>query len=458
MLRISCPLTRPAEREYICRVLFEEFLGIHYLIEFKDRNDIEITLSGGSEHRLVLADVLLSKSEAEWLKPASLPARPLSRLEVEGMETRLPVIYGHGELPLQQLRLEQPIIHCSLDLFGSCFFMLTRYEEVVSQERDHHDRFPSVQCLAYQEGFLDEPIVNRYTELLWRMLESLWPGLDRKPRASRKLISHDVDYPFFAMRRSNLSIAKESLGDVLKRRQLEAAVRKARMIGSGVATLERDPFNTFDWIMGLSEQAGLRSSFYFITEQTEPGVDGNYAMDDPEIHDLMIQIHERGHEIGLHPSYRTYLSPQQIRREFHLLRQQAELAGIHQEQWGGRQHFLRWQAPDTWQGWEDAGLQYDSTLGCADRPGFRCGTCYEYPVFNLRTGQSLKLRERPLIVMELTVLETPHITEEEAFATIGRYYWECVKYAGDFTLLWHNSRLVRTLDRKVYQRCIEELK
>ena len=98
--------------------------------------------------------------------------------------------------------------------------------------------------------------------------------------------------------------------------------------------------------------------------------------------------HERGHEIGLHPSYRTYLSPQQIKREFRILRHEAELAGIRQEQWGGRQHFLRWKAPDTWQGWEEAGLQYDSTLGYSDRPGFRCGTCYEYPVFNLRTGMA----------------------------------------------------------------------
>lgn len=460
MLKISCPLSRPAERKYIFHVLFTEFLGIDYEVEFEQRNDVEITLPKGNEHRLVLADVLFSKSEEEWLKPGSLPDRPLTKLEVAGIES-IPVIYGLRDFSVQPMLLhtDPPFIQCSLDLFGSCFFMLTRYEELVCQERDGHDRFPSEQSLAYQEGFLDYPIVNRYTELLWSMLNSLWPGLNRKRRESRKVISHDVDYPFFTFRRSNLSIAKESLGDVIKRRQLESAMRKARMIGSGVTTLERDPFNTFDWMMELSERAGIRSSFYFITEQTEADIDGNYSINDPEIHSLMIRIHERGHEIGLHPSYRTYLSPQQIKREFRILRNEAELAGIRQEQWGGRQHFLRWKAPDTWQGWEEAGLQYDSTLGYSDRPGFRCGTCYEYPVFNLRTGMALKLRERPLVVMELTVLDAMRSgpDEEQAFAEISHYYRECAKYQGDFTLLWHNSRLVRSLDRKVFRRCIEEL-
>ena len=47
-----------------------------------------------------------------------------------------------------------------------------------------------------------------------------------------------------------------------------------------------------------------------------------------------------------------------------------------------RQHYLRWRAPTTWQNWEDAGLDYDSTVGYADHVGFRAGTCYEYPIFN----------------------------------------------------------------------------
>lgn len=57
--------------------------------------------------------------------------------------------------------------------------------------------------------------------------------------------------------------------------------------------------------------------------------------------------------------------------------------GIDQPVLGDRQHFLRWETSTTARLWDANGLDYDSTLSCADRPGFRCGTCREYPLYDL---------------------------------------------------------------------------
>ena len=65
-------------------------------------------------------------------------------------------------------------IQLGLDIFGSVFFMITRYEEVVKSDRDEYDRFPAAASLAYQEGFLDRPIVNEYLEILWTCMKRLW--------------------------------------------------------------------------------------------------------------------------------------------------------------------------------------------------------------------------------------------------------------------------------------------
>ncbi|MBW4837854.1 MAG: hypothetical protein KZY74_00545, partial [Paenibacillaceae bacterium] len=46
---------------------------------------------------------------------------------------------------------------------------------------------------------------------------------------------------------------------------------------------------------------------------------------------------------------------------------------------------------------------------------------------------------------------------ERAYETIRRLYLECRKYNGDFTLLWHNSQLVKSSDRSVYRRLVLEL-
>ena len=75
--------------------------------------------------------------------------------------------------------------------------------------------------------------------------------------------------------------------------------------------------------------------------------------------------------------------------------QQLDNPGIQQAQLGGRQHYLRWKTPDTAIAWDAAGLDYDSTLAFADRGGFRCGVCYEFPMYDLKNRRPLNLLQRP---------------------------------------------------------------
>ena len=41
-------------------------------------------------------------------------------------------------------------------------------------------------------------------------------------------------------------------------------------------------------------------------------------------------------------------------------------------------------------------MEFDSTLSYADKEGFRCGVCYDFPVFDFLERRQLKLREFPL--------------------------------------------------------------
>lgn len=458
MFILRSPMSRKPEREYIYRVILEQFLGVDCSIHYEDRNDVEISLIGSQKDKLNLADVLLQARDADWLKPASMPQRPLKRIEVDIFKD-MPVLYGKPWENGAYVQEKEGTYYIGIDVFGSAFFMLTRYEELVSKERDSHERFAARQSLAWQERFLNRPIINEYIHFLLQIMKRLWPGLETKKRQPRLLISHDVDFPYYVYRRGLLSIAKESLGDIVRRHNLESGMKKASMLWKGSRSLQADPYNRFHYLMDLSERHGIQSAFYFITEETRRGMDGNYSIDDPNVQSLMTEIDRRGHEIGLHPSYDTYTSPASIRRQFEKLKQVAESLGIKRQRWGGRQHYLRWSASETWQYWEDAGLQYDSTVGYADFAGFRSGICYEYPVFNLLTRKALKLTERPLIVMDQTLLhyEYMHLDSKQALQAIREYYKSCMQYDGDFTLLWHNSQLVKSSDRSVYQTFMEQL-
>jgi hypothetical protein len=48
----------------------------------------------------------------------------------------IPILYGSPGIVKNNNHL-----HLNLDIFGSAFFMLTRYEELVIKDRDQHDRF-----------------------------------------------------------------------------------------------------------------------------------------------------------------------------------------------------------------------------------------------------------------------------------------------------------------------------
>lgn len=100
-----------------------------------------------------------------------------------------------------------------------------------------------------------------------------------------------------------------------------------------------------------------------------------------------------------------------------------------------------------------ANLDYDTSLGYADRPGFRCGTSFEYPMFDLEHGRKLKLRQRPLVLMECSVIDNAYMGlgyTEEALAYMTLIKDRCFLFGGDFTLLWHNSHLGNIEDKRFY--------
>ena len=209
--------------------------------------------------------------------------------------------------------------------------------------------------------------------------------------------------------------------------------------------------------MDVSERHGLTSAFYFIGGHTSPRFDTDYELEHPAIRNLMRDIHQRGHEIGLHPSYNTYRSPDAILAEARRLRAVTQSEGIRQPEWGGRMHYLRWEHPTTLRAWEEAGMDYDSTLSYADRPGFRCGTCFEYPAFDPVAQEMLQLRIRPLVAMECTVM-APHYmglgTGEAAFAKFKQLKDACRAVEGCFTLLWHNTQYETEEERLLYQQTL----
>ena len=344
------------------------------------------------------------------------------------------------------------------DILGLTYWMLNRIEEIGSTELDNHGRFPATSSHAFKHGYLDRPIVDEWLFVLGQVIQRVWPSIEIQKHHFTMKVSHDVDSPSLYAFKPWKTIIRMMGGHLLKRRDVKALLQAPFIkITTGKQLHPQDPHNTFDWIMSLSEKQGLKSAFYFICGHSSDK-DADYIPEDPRIQALMQEIHQRGHEIGLHPSYGTYQKPELIYQEAERLRKVCKLAGVEQETYGGRMHYLRWEHPTTLQAWEDADMSYDTTLSYADRPGFRCGTCFEYPAFNPLTQKQLNIKIRPLITMECTIIAERYMNlgyTEKTFEKFLELKNNCRKMKGCFTLLWHNSHFTNKADFEMYKKVIE---
>jgi hypothetical protein len=358
-------------------------------------------------------------------------------------------------VPLIEQRGTEHFIH--YDILGLAYWMLNRMEEIGRKDLDHHARFPATASHAYKYDYLERPVVDEWLQILEQVIQRQWPQIQIAKKCFSLKVSHDVDRPSLYGFKSWWSNIRGVAGDMLRRDLRHAALAPWVRLTTKDQLHPSDPANTFDWIMDVSEAHGMTSAFYFICGRTAPELDADYEPEHPAIRALMRRINQRGHEIGLHPSYGTYQSPALLRAEADRLRRIAAAEGIEQSGWGGRMHYLRWEHPTTLRAWDDAGMAYDSSLGYADRPGFRCGTCFEYPAYDPIANKSLSLRIRPLIAMETTIL-APHYlglgtgkSGKQKFEQLKR---ACQAVGGCFTLLWHNCQFEKLEERRLYQQLL----
>ena len=424
ILKILIPDNFTEERRYIIDTLIGDFLGLDYeLIFHKSDKTIFKTVKN---KELVFKDNFWNKyaDENNYLKKSALPT-DITWISNEFIpEKDLPVIFGNDRLEIDENR-----IICGIDVFASAFFMLTRWEEYVIKDRDRHSRFPDNLSLAQKNNFHYRPVVNEYVEMIWNMLKFLGCRQKRKSHTFKIIPTHDID--FFLKFETFKDFLRTFGGDLLKRKNFHLALKTSKEYLQVISKKAKDPYNTFDYLMDLSEQNNLQSLFYFIAgKKGETDVHYNFLTE--KVNKTLKHILGRGHIVGIHGSYDSYNDNAVFVREIKRFRE----FGIEVKE--GRQHFLRFEVPTTWQIWDNNNMQYDSTIGYSNDMGFRAGVCYPYKVFDILNRKNLNLIEKPLIAMDVAA-KRKYPDKNDMLTALRKIKNTVKKYNGEFVLLWHNS-------------------
>ncbi|MCY6353982.1 polysaccharide deacetylase family protein [Clostridium sp. ZS2-4] len=365
----------------------------------------------------------------KYLKLESMPKTPLKSYN------DMPIIYTSGDEKPYVKKMDKCIV-TNIDIIQSSFFMLTRYEEVLlwdKIDKDLYGRFPAKESLAYKEGFLDFPIVNEYIEWLWEWIDYFNLGYKRKNVWGKHnfaaCLTHDVDNPF------KYIYSLKSDMKSLKNKKTILAYRDIFLHTLSNINYKKDPFYTFDYIRRIEKKYNFTSSFYFMAGG-KTDYENFYKIDDVKIAKLIDRLNQDKCEVGYHYSFNSFINFNERKIEKELLDKY-----IINKVYGGRNHYLRFKAPESWKISEEVGLLYDTTLSYAERIGFRCGICTPYKVFDVIQNKELNLWEIPLIVMEGSLKDKRYMNLncDKALDEIKEKIDIVKKYRGVFTLLWHNS-------------------
>lgn len=329
------------------------------------------------------------------------------------------------------------------DPLAFAFWWLARVEELLApgEAHDEHGRFAFERSAAARlEDGLRAPVDELAGELGERLAAWRRRPADEEPRW-RAVATHDIDLPW-RWTRSGRRRALRSVRDDLRGGRV---VRASRTLGSwvvGRAPGRPDPWHNFSRIRALERAEQSRSTSYLLVGRTTT-------------HDGDEELHERGRDwargaaepldglVGVHGSYAASERPELL---------QAEVETV-AERTGGRRtdhrfHYLRHRPATAWPMLDRLGMTTDSSLGFAERPGFRAGTAHPYRAWDHARGRPLDLVVIPLALMDASFdaryLDVRSRRERE------RQVLEVVdaiaRNGGAASVLVHNDRLCNAAD------------
>lgn len=332
------------------------------------------------------------------------------------------------------------------DPLACTFYMLSRMEEYSNAQRDEHGRFSGHSSWAGPE-IIQIALVDRWRRAIEQELVSHFPAANIASTDYRAVATIDVDSAF-AFRYKGVRRTSGALVLDIVRGKWKQALERA----SCVLFNQDDPFDTYAFIGDECHRQRIElKCFFLLANRSRFDINVDYRNE--ELRDRILEMRDSGAQVGIHPGYGSHRDAAILNTEIQRLR---DVLG--EEVRHSRQHYLKFELPHTYRRLIDAGIRHDYSMGFADVPGFRAGTAFPFPWFDLSTNSETPLMVHPVVVMDSTLNTYLRLSPQKAMDVIDRLREEVRLVGGQFTSLWHNETVAERGIwkgwRKVWQHCL----
>ena len=315
------------------------------------------------------------------------------------------------------------------DPFAATFFLASRYEEYLPHKNDRFGRFPAEESLAFQQDFLQRPVVNIWANKISNILQQQYPEFIPPASEYKFVPTYDIDSAFAYAHKGIIRTLGGFYKSVAEQRFGELRERTRVLLGK-----EPDPYDTFDWLMDIQQKYELNPIYFFLVGDYDE-FDKNISIQVGAFRSLIKSIADYA-EVGIHPSYASNDDINKLRMEINNLSNV-----LKREIKKSRQHFLKLSIPRTYQRLIELEISDDYTMGYASQIGFRAGICTPFYFYDMDYEFKTNLRVHPFAIMDVSLNDYMELNSDEAIDTSKKIIDSVKEVRGTFSTLWHNQTL-----------------
>jgi hypothetical protein len=272
------------------------------------------------------------------------------------------------------------------DIFAASFFLISRYEEYLPHVKDIHSRFSPKDSIAYQNGFLQKPVVDIWAYKLLEALKERFDDFEYKIKGYDFVSVLDVATSHCY---ANRGIARGLAGLLMD----IGSLRLKRVIDRILVGINRmkDPFDNYAELIALHKKYNVKCNFFFQFADYSK-YDKNVSTNSMKFKSLIKYVADYA-PVSLAASYSSFTDLELLRKEKANLEEV-----INRPVNSSKMRYNRVDVPETYRNLITAEFTDDYTMGYTYELGFRAGTCTTFQFYDIPLEVKQPIKVHPFAI------------------------------------------------------------
>tara|TARA_R110000737_G_scaffold337280_2_gene357397 strand:- start:230 stop:1477 length:1248 start_codon:yes stop_codon:yes gene_type:complete len=331
------------------------------------------------------------------------------------------------------------------DMFAASFFMLSRYEEYLPHVKDIHGRFSPKDSVAFQNGFLQKPVVDIWAFKLLDALKERFPELEHKDKTYDFISVLDVATSHCY---ANRGVVRGLVGLLLDVGTLKLK-RVVERIAVGI-NRQKDPYDNYAEIIALHKKYKVKCNFFFQFADYSK-YDKNVSTNSIRFKSLIKYVADYV-PVSLAASYSSFSNLELLKKE----KANLEVV-INRPVNNSKMRYNRVDVPQTYRNLIAAEFTDDYTMGYTFELGFRAGTCTTFQFYDIPLEVKQPIKVHPFAVHDISLSKIKK--DQDLLRQVQQITNEVQKVNGTLITMFSNEVLGNKEDRDwmaIYAEIIKE--